>query len=58
MKSSSRTYSVRLLSLFSLNASNALVLCPFMKEFVIEAIRSIAELIIWGDQNDDSTFFE
>lgn len=28
------------------------------KDFVIEAIRSIAELIIWGDQNDDSTFFE
>lgn len=28
------------------------------KDFVIEAIRSIAELIIWGDQNDDSSFFE
>ncbi|PON75424.1 CLEC16A-like protein [Trema orientale] len=28
------------------------------KDFVIEAIRSIAELITYGDQHDDSTFFE
>ncbi|XP_062093856.1 protein TRANSPARENT TESTA 9 isoform X3 [Humulus lupulus] len=28
------------------------------KDFVIEAIRSIAELITYGDQHDDGTFFE
>ncbi|XP_030497042.2 protein TRANSPARENT TESTA 9 isoform X1 [Cannabis sativa] len=28
------------------------------KDFVIEAIRSIAELITYGDQHDDATFFE
>lgn len=29
----------------------------FMKDFVIEALRSIAELVTYGDQNDPS-FFE
>jgi protein CLEC16A len=28
-----------------------------MKDFVVEALRSIAELMIYGDQNDP-TFFE
>ena len=36
----------------------SLVLCLFSKDFVIEAIRSIAELITYGDQHEDSTFFE
>lgn len=40
-----------------LSVSNILNLCFVAKDFVIEALRSIAELITYGDQHD-SNFFE